>query len=43
MNSMTSTATPSKLDNLNRIRKLAPVRDKLQRELKRLVAEAVGL
>ena len=34
---------PFELDNLNRSRKLAPVRDKLQRELKRLVAEAVGL
>jgi arylsulfatase A-like enzyme len=34
---------PFELDNLNRIRKLAPTRDKLRRELKRLVAEAVGL
>jgi N-acetylglucosamine-6-sulfatase len=34
---------PFELDNLNRVRKLAPTRDKLRRELKRLVAEAVGL
>jgi len=34
---------PFEIDNLNRSRKLAPVRDKLRRELKRLVAEAVGL
>ena len=34
---------PFELNNLNRSRKLAQVRDKLQRELKRLVAEAVGL
>ena len=34
---------PFELTNLNRSRKLAPVRDKLQRELKRLIAEAVGL
>ena len=34
---------PFELNNLNRSRKLAPVRDKLRRELKRLVAEAVGL
>jgi N-acetylglucosamine-6-sulfatase len=34
---------PYEIDNLNRSRKLAPVRDKLRRELKRLVAEAVGL
>ncbi|HWL73759.1 MAG TPA: sulfatase/phosphatase domain-containing protein, partial [Burkholderiaceae bacterium] len=34
---------PFELDNLNRSRKLAPVREKLRRELKRLVAEAVGL
>jgi arylsulfatase A-like enzyme len=34
---------PFELVNLNRSRKLAPVRDRLRRELKRLVAEAVGL
>ena len=34
---------PFELDNLNRSRKLAPVRDRLRRELKRLVAEATGL
>lgn len=34
---------PFELDNLNRSRKLAPIRDKLRRELKRLVAEALGL
>jgi arylsulfatase A-like enzyme len=34
---------PFELDNLNRVRKLAPTRDKLRRELKRLVAEALGL
>ena len=34
---------PFEIENLNRSRKLAPVRDKLQRELRRLVAEAVGL
>jgi N-acetylglucosamine-6-sulfatase len=34
---------PYELENLNRSRKFAQVRDKLRRELKRLVAEAVGL
>ena len=34
---------PYELNNLNRSRKLAPVRARLQRELKRLVSEAVGL
>ncbi len=34
---------PFELNNLNRSRKLAPMREKLRRELKRLVAEAVGL
>jgi N-acetylglucosamine-6-sulfatase len=34
---------PFELDNLNRSRKLGPVREKLRRELKRLVAAAVGL
>jgi arylsulfatase A-like enzyme len=34
---------PYELDNLNRSRALAPVREKLRRELKKLVAEALGL
>ena len=34
---------PFELDNLNRSRKLGPVRARLRRELKRLVAEATGL
>jgi len=34
---------PFEIDNLNRNRKTAPVREKLRRELRRLVAEAVGL
>jgi N-acetylglucosamine-6-sulfatase len=34
---------PYELKNLNRSRAYAPVRDKLRRELRRLVAEAVGL
>jgi arylsulfatase A-like enzyme len=34
---------PYELDNLNRSRTMAPVREKLRRELKKLVAEAVGL
>lgn len=34
---------PFELNNLNRSRKLAPVRTKLRRELRRLVSEAVGL
>ena len=34
---------PFEIDNLNRSRALAPVREKLRRELRKLVAEAVGL
>ena len=34
---------PYELDNLNRSRAMAPVREKLRRELRKLVAEAVGL
>ncbi len=34
---------PYELKNLNRSRAYAPVRDKLRRELKKLVAEALGL
>jgi arylsulfatase A-like enzyme len=34
---------PYELVNLNRRRAFAPVREKLQRELKKLVAEAIGL
>jgi arylsulfatase A-like enzyme len=34
---------PYELDNLNRSRTLAPVREKLRRELRTLVADAVGL
>ena len=34
---------PFELNNLNRSRKAQPVRNRLQRDLKRLVAEAVGL
>src|SRR4030095_5487567 len=34
---------PFELDHLNSRRKLAPVRDKLRRELRRLVTDAVGL
>ncbi len=34
---------PFEIDNLNRSRKLAAVRSKLRRELRRLVADAVGL
>jgi len=34
---------PYELKNLNRSRAYAPVRDKLRRELRKLVAEAVGL
>jgi len=34
---------PYELNNLNRSRAMAPVREKLRRELKNLVAEAVGL
>ena len=34
---------PYEIDNLNPSRAMAPVREKLRRELKKLVAEAVGL
>jgi N-acetylglucosamine-6-sulfatase len=34
---------PFELENLNRSRAMAPVRDKLKRELRRLVVEALGL
>jgi arylsulfatase A-like enzyme len=34
---------PYELRNLNRSRAMAPVREKLRRELRRLVAEALGL
>ena len=34
---------PYELKNLNRSRAYAPVRDKLRRELRKLVAEALGL
>jgi arylsulfatase A-like enzyme len=34
---------PFEIENLNRSRKAQPVRDRLRRDLKRLVAEAVGL
>ena len=34
---------PFEIKNLNRSRKAQPVRDRLRRDLKRLVAEAVGL
>ncbi|MGH6612381.1 MAG: sulfatase/phosphatase domain-containing protein, partial [Burkholderiaceae bacterium] len=34
---------PFELNNLNRSRRAAPVRDKLRRELKRLVPEAISL
>ena len=34
---------PYELSNLNRSRAVAPVREKLRRELRRLVAEALGL
>ena len=34
---------PFELNNLNRSRKLAPMRARMQRELRRLVAEAIGL
>ena len=34
---------PFELKNLNRSRAYAPVRDKLRRELRKLVAEALGI